>query len=169
MFDGTHHQESVKISLPHILILSAKLIDDPAQAFFPQCLGLSWLSLPFLPLSSSDLPWAHRSCAHSYLEVGFTLILWRDLTSLSFQFHQDARLVILPAGVKPALYLQPWFVPLNLLVLPCSLSFFAPVGFSAFRLFKLARSSKILEAFAAPEPGIQPAGSLCFYPSSLPS
>ncbi|MCB0549833.1 MAG: cyclic nucleotide-binding domain-containing protein [Phaeodactylibacter sp.] len=82
---------------------------------------------------------------YSYLEVGLTLIFVADLALLSFQFHQDAASGYFPAGQARPFYLQPWFV-LNLLA-AVPFIFFAPVGFSAFRLFKLARSSKILESW----------------------
>ncbi|MCB0587961.1 MAG: ion transporter, partial [Phaeodactylibacter sp.] len=79
----------------------------------------------------------------TWLEVALTLVFLADLIWLTIQYQNEEAATYHGTVPGRPFYLQPWFI-LNLLA-AIPFVFFAPFGFWAFRLFKLARASKILE------------------------
>ena len=79
----------------------------------------------------------------TWLEVALTLVFLADLIWLTVQYQNEEAATYHGTVPGRPFYLQPWFI-LNLLA-AIPFVFFAPFGFWAFRLFKLARASKILE------------------------
>lgn len=79
------------------------------------------------------------------LEAALTAIFLADLLRITLQFRNGSMPGHSGANYSGPFYLQPWFV-INLLA-AVPFAFFAPYGFEAFRLLKLARASKIMESW----------------------